>query len=84
MTFILTVDKFANMPHLCFQIMIAGFWPHLDLFDLKCGLLLFGFLLFFGLLVLKPTIIHNLAYWRFALGEISTRSRPKSFALANA
>jgi len=34
------------------QVMFAGFWPDFNFFYLKRALLLFGFLLFLGLLVL--------------------------------
>jgi hypothetical protein len=57
------------MPHFRFQIVITGLWPDLDLFDLKRGLLLFGFLLFFGLLVLEPAVVHDLTDRWFRVGR---------------
>jgi hypothetical protein len=49
------------MADLGFQIVVAGFGANLDFLDLDGALLFFGFLLLFGLFVLEPTVIHDLA-----------------------
>ena len=49
------------------EIMLIRTWPHFDFFNLDIGLLLFGFLGFFTLLVFEFPIIHDLANRRIGV-----------------
>ena len=49
------------------KIVLIGFWADLDLFDLDHGLLFPGFLLFFLLLVLELSEVHDPANRRFGV-----------------
>lgn len=57
------------MPQFGLQIMVAGFGPNLNLFNLKSGLLFLGFLLLFGLFVFKAAIVHDFAHRWFCGGR---------------
>ena len=58
------LQKTAYMLDLEIKVMVISLRPYLDLFDLDLNLLLFRFLLFFALLVLKFAVIHDPADWR--------------------
>ena len=47
------------MTHFDLQVVLSCFGANLDFLDLKGCLLLFGFLLLFGLFVFEPAIVHD-------------------------
>ena len=66
--FVTATDKLLYVPDFGLQIMFTRFGANFNLLDLECALLLFCFLLLFGLLVAIATIIHNLANGRVCSG----------------
>lgn len=77
--FIFLFEKTLNMAELDFQVMFIGLWTDFDFFDLKRGLLFFGFLLFFGLLVFETAVIHNFTDRRRCRGGDFNQIKPGFF-----
>ena len=67
--FVFATEKLADVTHFRLEIVLTGFGSHLDFFDLKRGLFLFGLLLLLGLLVFEPPVVHDLADRRFRIGR---------------
>lgn len=77
--FVFLFEKTLNMAELDFQVMFIGLWTDFDFFDLKRGLLFFGFLLFFGLLVFETAVIHNFTDRRRRRGGNFNQIKPGFF-----